>query len=221
MFDTLLTLPLFQGLSHDDLTRILESTQLRFETLPPNSVIVRQDEICTGVTFVLDGQVESITYAADRSWSVEEILAAPAAIGIETLYGSSRTFHSFYRSHTQVRLLKVDKRTIAALTGYFEVFRINMLNYLSATSAHLRQPLWQPAKSSLEGHIVQFLRIHVLRPAGQKTFRISLRTLGNYVGEDYRYVSKALHRIAQHKLIELHRCAIYIPAFENLIQVKF
>ena len=220
MFDTLLTLPLFQGLGRADLTRILESTHLRFETLPPESIIVQQDERCTDVTFVMEGTVKGITQAADRSWNIEEILTAPMAIGVATLYGSTQTHSSTFEALTSVRLLRVDKRTIAALTGYFEVFRINVLNMLSTTIARQRQPLWQPARLSLQGRIVQFLRMHVSRPAGRKIFHISQRTLGFYLGKDYRYISKALHPLEQRGLIELQRTTIIVPSFEKLIQAK-
>ncbi len=220
MFDTLLSLPLFQGLGHDDLTRILESTHLNFETLPIGQEIVRQDSPCAGVTFILKGKVSCQTEAADRSWNVVETMQAPLVIGLDTLYGSKQTYpHSFLTS-TQVRLLRVDKRTIAALTGYFEVFRINVLNTLSAKIARQQQPLWLPSSTTLEGRIIHFMRTHVTRPAGHKTFNMTLRMLGSYLGEDYRYVSKALHHIEELGLVELRRNSIDIAAFESLLQAK-
>lgn len=221
MFDTLLSLPLFQGLSNDDLTRILESTHLSFETLPPKSVITHQDELCTGLTFVLSGEVEGLTEAADRSWSVEESLPTPLVLGLDVLYGRARTHQFSVYARTSTRLLNIDKHTVAALTGYFEVFRINVLNTLTTAIAQQRQPLWTPAATTLEGRIVEFLRLHVHRPAGQKTFHISMRTLGAYLGEDQRYISMAAHRIERRGYIQLRRSAIHVPAFEALIQAKF
>ena len=220
MFDTLLALPLFQGLSRSDLTRILESTHLDFETVTAENYIVQQDALCTDVTFVLEGRVESVTYGADRSWYVVETLNVPTVIGVETLYGIHRTQQRSVRALTTTRLLRVDKRTIAALTGYFEVFRINVLNLLSATIARQRQPMWQPARHSLEGRIVQFLRTHTSYPAGRKLFHISQHTLGDYLGEDYRYVSKALHKLQRGGRIELQRTCIIVPSFEKLLQAK-
>ena len=78
--------------------------------------------------------------------------------------------------------MRVDKRTLAALTSYFEVFRIHVLNTLSALVARQRQLQWMPAPQTLEGRIVHFMRNHVQRPAGYKLFRISLSTLGAYLG---------------------------------------
>ena len=112
----------------------------------------------------------------------------------------------------------MDKRTIAALTGYFEVFRINVLNTLSTLVARQRQQQWTPAPTSLKGRIVQFLRTRLQRPAGPKSFQVNQRTLGNYLGEDPRYVSRALHALQQQGLLHLGRGIIAVPSFENLLK---
>lgn len=220
MFDTLLSLPLFQGLGHDDLTRIIESTHLEFQSMLPGTQLVRQDDLCNELTFVMQGTVAATARSADHAWSVTEQLPSPMVLGLESLYGSSRVFHSSYEALSEVRILRVDKRTIAALTRYFEVFRINVLNALSALTAHQRLPLWLPAPATLSGRIVQFMRQHVARPAGRKTFQISMQQLGTYLGEDKRYISKALHELQQRQLIHLERRRIEVPAFENVIKEK-
>lgn len=218
MFDTVLSLPLFQGLGPDDLTRILESTRLRFETLMPETQIVQQDDMCNDVIFILSGTVRCTTTAADRLWYVEEVLPVPALLGLEVLYGSTRAYPYTASADTTVRLMRVDKRTMAALTSYFEVFRINVLNTLSALVARQRQLQWMPAPQTLEGRIVYFMRTHVQRPAGSKSFHISLPELGAYLGEDSRYVSKALHRLEKKGLLQMTRRKIHVPAFENIIK---
>lgn len=218
MYDKLLSLPLFQGLGQDDLTRILESTHLTFETAMSQTLLARQDTLCNAVVFVMDGKVESTTLSADHTWSVMEHLPTPLAIGLESLYGSSRVYQATYTTISTSHVLSVDKRTIAALTGYFEVFRINVLNALSTLTARQRQLQWLPAPASLEGRIVHFLRNHVQRPAGYKQFEISLRSLGGYLGEDYRYVSRALHSLQTQGLIRLGRRLMETPAFEELVK---
>ena len=218
MFDTLLELPLFQGLGRDDLTRILESTRLDFSTMPTGSTLLRQDELCTGLTFFIDGQVGVETLAANRGWSVEETLPIPSVVGLEVLYGRRRTYrHSLY-ALSQTRLLTIDKRTVAALTSYFEVFRLNVFNTLTTSIARREQLDWLPAPTTLEGRLIAFFHTHVSHPAGPKTFHLSLRTLGAYLGEDPRYISRALHRLSNDDLLTLGRRAITIPSFERLLQ---
>lgn len=218
MFDTLLNLPLFQGLGVADLTRILESTRLDFQTLEAECVLLRQGDLCTGLTYLIDGGAVITTDAADRRWSVEEELALPAVLGLEVLYGSARCHAHSYRTTATTRTLYVDKRTVAALTSYFEVFRINLLNLLSTAIDKQRRIDWLPARPTLEGRIVHFMLCHCLRPAGHKTFCLSQRMLGSYLGEDYRYISKALHRLEGRGLVQLERNKIQVPAFETLLK---
>ena len=202
MFDTLLSLPLFQGLGHDDLTRILESTRLDFDTIEEGHVLHHQDQPCTGLLFLLEGKVISQRLSANRSWSVEEILAAPSVVGLEAGPG-----YSYYIGFT-----------ISALTAYFEVFRLNVLNQL--TTAFVRNELtdWLPAEENLRGRIRAFMRAHVSRPAGRKRFNIPMWILGRYLGEDKRYVSYALHEMQAAGLLIMERRSIEVPSFETLLK---
>ena len=218
MFDTLLSLPLFQGLGHADLTRILESTRLVFETVSEGARIVAQDAPCDGLLFVLKGQVLQHTLSADRTWNVQEELPSPAVVGMEVLYGSVRSHRHTLTALSEVRLLRMEKRTVAALTAYFEVFRLNVLNLLTTSTVRREQLLWLPAEHHLKGRIRLFMRAHLQRPAGRKVFGITMRQLGLYLGEDKRYISRALHEMQDSGLLLLDRSTIEVPDFARLMQ---
>ena len=217
MYETLLGLPLFQGLGYSDLTRILESTRLDFETAEAGRVLIRQDQPCEGLTFVLKGDVLITTSSADRTGSVEENMATPTVCGREVLYGSLRHHRHTLTTLSETRLLQMDKRTVGALTAYFEVFRLNVMNLLTTSIVRRDMLHWLPAEQSLKGRIRGFMRAHVLRPAGQKHFRISQRQLGLYLGEDKRYIARALHEMETEGLLQLERQKIFIPLFETLL----
>jgi len=220
MFDTLLGLPLFQGLGHTDLTRILESTRLEFETVGEGHVLFRQDDLCTGLIFVLQGDVTALTRSADRTWSVEETLPTPTVAGMEVLYGYGRNHRFTLTARGETRLLRMDKRTVGALTAYFDVFRLNILNRLTTNIVRRDQLLWLPAEDGLEGRIRMFLRSHVQHPAGAKRFNISQQTLGDYLGEDKRFVARALGRMQEAGVLQLGRRSIEVPSFEKLLAAK-
>ena len=217
MFDTLLELPLFQGLSRDDLTRILESTHLGFDTLRIGTTFIRQDDSCKGLTFIIEGRVCQNTFSADRTWSVDEQLDARRLIGLDVLYGSTRTHRHTYTTLSPTRLLRMDKRTAGALIGYFEVFRLNVLNHLTTQAIRQTQSRWLPAPATLGGRIVAFMRQYVERPAGRKIFHISQQQLGAYLGEEYHQVGRALTKMAHNRLVVKGHRAIIIPSFENLL----
>ncbi|MCR5179735.1 MAG: Crp/Fnr family transcriptional regulator [Bacteroidaceae bacterium] len=221
MFDTLLSLPLFQGLSPDDLTRILESTRLDFDTVGQGTCLMKQDHPCEALTYVLQGDVALTTQSADRSWSVEETLAVPAVAGLDVLYGRRRNYRYSLTAREETRVLHMDKRTVGALVAYFEVFRINVLNMLTSSIARREQLTWLPAEIGLEGRIRSFMKTHVEHPAGQKVFYISQLQLGNYLGEDKRRISKALHHMQETGLLRLERRSIAVPHFEELMKHEF
>ena len=218
MYSTLLELPLFQGLGADDVTRIIETAQLSFEVISHGRTLIHEGEMCNGLTFIISGAMVCTTPAADGTWYVEEDIDAPAMIGLDVLYGSQRTHRHTLTARQRSRVMFVTKPTVSALIQHYEVFRLNVLNTLTTQSVRTAAPLWLPAATSLEGRIIAFMHAHVMRPAGRKVFSISHATLGKYLGEDARYVSRALHTLAETGLISLERRAIEVASFENLLR---
>ena len=57
MFDTLLQLPLFQGLAQEDFTNILGKVKLSFTKHKAGEVIVKAGDTCSQLIFVLKGEI--------------------------------------------------------------------------------------------------------------------------------------------------------------------
>ena len=55
MFDTLLQLPLFQGLCNEDFTSILEKVKLHFIKHKAGETIIENGSACTQLCFLLKG----------------------------------------------------------------------------------------------------------------------------------------------------------------------
>jgi CRP-like cAMP-binding protein len=218
MFTTLLTLPLFQGLSYDDATRIVESTRLDFITLKEGNVLCRHDEPCNDVYFIIEGRITTRTPATDGRWAVEEQVQDHSVIGLNVLYGRRRTHPSTCTALTTTRIMVVDKRTMGALFRYFEVMQLGAFNILTSELAERSRRLWLPPTQTLEQRIIRFMLNHVNRPAGPKRFEISMAVLGLYLGEDQRRISRALHTLERENLLVLQRRAIEVPAFELLLK---
>ena len=53
MFDTLLQLPLFQGLCHEDFTSILDKVKLHFIKHKAGETIIKSGNPCTQLCFLL------------------------------------------------------------------------------------------------------------------------------------------------------------------------
>ena len=217
MFESLLTLPLFQGLGRDDVTRIIESSHLDFRKVAAGTAVCRQGELCDGLTFLLEGSFTTRVSSAVGDWWVEEELRAPEVVGLDVLYGSRRTHRQSVTAATDARLMFVDKHAMGAMIRYFDVMRLNVLNRLTTQLARADRPQWLPPGDGLEARIIAFMHTHVQRPAGPKLFGISQSLLGSYVGADPRYVAAALNRMAAADLVQRRHRMIVVPAFEKLL----
>ena len=74
MYDKLLQLPLFQGMSKFDFTDILEKVKIHFNKYEPGSCLVRQDTPCNQLIFVLDGEVQIESNDKTHKYTLWELL---------------------------------------------------------------------------------------------------------------------------------------------------
>ena len=70
MYDTLLQLPLFQGLCKNDFTSILGKVKLHFRKYNADEIIVEQGTPCTELIFLLNGEISSQMVDEQKSYSL-------------------------------------------------------------------------------------------------------------------------------------------------------
>ena len=80
MFNTLLQLPLFQGLCHEDFTNILEKVKLHFTKHKAGEVIVKSGTPCNQLIFLLKGELSLQTTSKDDLFTFIEHMEAPYVI---------------------------------------------------------------------------------------------------------------------------------------------
>lgn len=76
LYEQILSLPLFQGLSHEDLDNIVTHTKFDFTRVEPGKDIVHEDTPCTKLRFLLNGTAVVHSRADDNSYSVDEDMQA-------------------------------------------------------------------------------------------------------------------------------------------------
>ena len=91
MFDTLLQLPLFQGLCHEDFTSILDKVKLHFIKHKAGETIIKSGNPCTQLCFLLKGEISIVTNAKENIYTVIEQIEAPYLIEPQSLFGMNTT----------------------------------------------------------------------------------------------------------------------------------
>ena len=140
MYDKLLQLPLFQGMSKFDFTDILEKVKIHFNKYEPGSCLVRQDTPCNQLIFVLDGEVQIESNDKTHKYTLWENFKSPNVIEPYSLFGMRPYFTASYTAVTEVNTLNIDKSYILNELCRYEVFNLNYMNrYLKAFALLGRQ----------------------------------------------------------------------------------
>lgn len=216
MFDTLLQLPLFQGLSQDDFTIILEKVKLDFAKFKAGDTIVRADSACDSLIFIIKGEIKVLSVATAIPFSVIECIQGPYLIEPYSLFGMNVTHVSSYVAQTEVHTVCIPKSFVLSVLFEYEIFRLNYLNILSNRVQILTQRLWSIGVVDLEKRIGTFFLNCFERLSGEKIIKIKMQDLAALMNETRVSVSKALNNLQEKGLLVLHRGEVVIADAADL-----
>lgn len=217
MYDTLLQLPLFQGLAHEDFTSILGKVKLHFTKHKAGEVLVKKGAVCRELVFVLNGEIASSSSSADNSYTFTEFFNAPYLIEPQALFGMNTTYVSNHVAGTEVHTVTISKAFVMTDLFKYEIFRLNYMNIISNRAQTCYSRLWMKAPENIEARIAEFILSHIERPTGEKVLKVKMEELANAINDTRLSVSKALNSMQEAGLLELHRGEIVIPEVERLI----
>ena len=220
IFDTLLQLPLFQGLAKEDFTNIVGKVKFHFTQQRPGEVIVREGTSSEELYFILKGEISTTTPSADGLYSFTEYFKAPYLIEPQSLFGIKTNYVSRHVAHTNVNMVSIGKAFVTNELFKYEIFRLNYLNMLSSYGQNLNKNLWSAVPDCLEERILHFIRTHIRRGQGEKLLKIKMEDLATVVNDTRTNVSRFLNELRNHNYIELHRGEILIFNAEDLLALS-
>jgi CRP-like cAMP-binding protein len=218
MYDTLLQLPLFQGLCKNDFTNIIGKVKLHFRKYNADDIIVEQGEPCTQLIFLLNGEIISQATDDQHSYSLFETFGSPFVIEPYSLFGMQTKYTATYKARTAINVVTIDKSFVLSELNNYEIFRLNYLNILSNRAQVAYEKLWDSHAGSIQEKILNFLQLRCMKPDGEKILKIKMEDLAAMIDETRINVSKALNDMQEKGLIQLNRKEISIPALEKLAE---
>ena len=217
MYDTLLSLPLFQGMSQADFNSLLQKIRLDFVRYEEGGTIISAGERCKSFAFLINGTVESSRTGMDGNLTYMEQIEAPCLIEPYSMFGRGGCYQRSYTAVSQCSFLMVDKQYIYTELGKYNICRMNLLNILSGRVQQLDSHVWTLEGSDLRGRIIRFIRSLSDIQTGSKKLCIKMNDLAALMDATRLNVSRELNSLEAQGLISLRRKEILIPALENLI----
>ena len=227
-WDDLASLPLFIGMSRQELSDIMTRFRIDFKKYDAGKIIVRRGDPCGRLTIVNQGDIRCQARSDDGAFSMEETLTAPVMLQTDGLFGRFQTYTHTIKAITPVSTLTFEKEELQKLLASSLIFRLNLAGILSTKLQKWEQRLWEqqyvPQGSTdkekdldtLRHRIRMFLRQRCLTPVGSKTFFIKMSTLGAILGYRRQMISVALNDLQAQGLVKLSRGKITIPQMQIL-----
>ena len=199
-------LPLLQGISSTDLLHWEEALRLDIDELPASKLpLIRQGDNCSQLLYLVEGELQREHRSADGLYVTRSCLKAPAVIEVDRLYGLTPTYEYTYWAKTEVRMLGIRKSLIGSHLMKSEVFRINLLNMLSAIAQKRAAALLPHQLDNAEERLRHFLARLFPDTEGEVELLIKMTDLARYIGERRLTVSQILNRWHDEGSIRLGR----------------
>lgn len=217
IYNVLLTLPLFQGLTKSEFGEIIGKVRFDFSTIDDGVTFIRAGEPCEGFVFLLNGSVVSRRSSDDGRLVLCETVSAPAMIEAYSMSGFLPAFVKDYTACGNVGVLKFDKQYLYSELYKYDICRMNLLNMLSGRIQTLEADLWKLRGGSLRDRIVRLVAGLCDSSCGTKEVRVKMDDLSDILCETRLNVSRALNALADERKIVLRRGGFDVPSMERLI----
>lgn len=218
MYDKLLQLPLFQGLGKNDFTQILEKVKFHFHKYAPGTILVREEEACDKLIFILDGEIQAEAYDSTQRYVLQETFKAPHIIEPYSLFGMRPNFSATYTAATETNTLTIKKEYVLEQLNNYDVFAINYLNMLSNRAQTLNIRLWNTHIGTTYEKIVSFLQVRCVNTDGPKVLYARMEDLAVLLNDTRINISTALNEMQAQGLLQLNRKRICIHDLSALVE---
>lgn len=215
-YERLLQLPLFLGMSMEEVTELVGYTRLGFHRIEAGKTVVSEHDNCRELVFLQKGTL-AVSKSSDRhDYRIEETVSAPLLIEPERLFGLYQHFSRTYVAQTECHLITIGKADVVGICQQSNIFFINLLGLFSTAVQRAANQPWHDQPSLREDKIIHFLANRILSPKGAKTVNIKMQTLATAIHESRLNVSHTLNEWQAQGLVRLGRGVIDIPRFEDL-----
>ena len=217
MYDTLLQLPLFQGVSHEIISELVGKTKLHFTKYANDAVILEAGDNQNVLSFVVSGSVTKSYKFPGLEVTINETISAPAVIDAEYLFGIDLRYPFTIYSAGSCGILTIAKDEYMRILQSNEVFIFNILNHLSRDVQNSIYGLMTPGQCSVAGRLSYIIGILTRKSSNDITICYKQRDLCRLLGVRRPSLIETLNGLKNAGIIEFDSSRISIIDRDKLV----
>lgn len=153
MYENLMTLPLFKGVSYNRVSEIVGKIPLSFVKFSAGQTVLLAGEQCADIKFVISGSVRILIRNYTDRFRVSQTLVSPAVISPDFLFGRDTLYPGDVTAIDDVSLMRIEKKDFITLLREDDVILFNYLNMLSTNAQKAVDGVLALTSGSLEERI--------------------------------------------------------------------
>lgn len=157
MYESLMALPLFKGISYKRVTEMVGNTKLAFMKYLDGERIFEAGMKCERIKLLLSGRVRLTMSGGSKRVSVEQTLTSPAILQPDYLFGRNTNYVVSATAIDTVSIIEIEKSAILQLLRDDEVILFNFLNILSTDAQKSTDGMMAVISGSIEERIAFWL----------------------------------------------------------------
>ena len=166
MYEQLMGLPLFSGVSHQKISEIIGKYPFHFLKFSDGETIISHGEPCTHLLSVIAGEISTEIISSDGKFRSTQTLAAPDTISPEFLFGRSTLSPLTAVAKGAAGIVRIAKPDFLQILTSDSIFLFNYLNMLSLQAQMNVDGVMALTSGSLEKRIA-FWILALTQPGGR------------------------------------------------------
>lgn len=218
MFERLLQLPMFQGLTTQELSEVMAHVRLNFVNYVEGDEIVMQGDSCRQLIHIIGGEVAASYQDPNGRFTLHERLPQLKVLEPYNLFGMYQKFSRTYTFATDGITLAIEKPVVLRRLLANDIVKINYLNIACNRYQQTLRMLDEHPGNSVKEKIARFVLAHSVTPRGTKEVQVKMLALADIIQETRLNVSIALNSLQDDGFITMQRGGFTVADLQALVK---
>lgn len=219
MYQQLMQLPLFQGVSTDSITQLVEKFPFHFLKYRNAEQILAAGDISTHIRFVVSGKVRLETPCAHLRVSLLQTLSTPNVLAPEYLFGRETVYPYTAVAAGPCGILQLRKSDYIKMINSDKVFLFNILNYLSSGSQRSMASALSVKDGSVTERLAQFVDMLTVPGATDIILRYKQKDLCTLMSTQRTTLVSSLDKLSDLDILDYDSNELRILDFRKLMDL--
>ena len=210
-------LPLFQGVSTEKITELVEKLPFHFLKFRSGEQILAAGDTCTHVKFIVSGRVRLDIPCTHLKVSLRQTLSTPHVLAAECLFGRDTVYPYTAVADGACGILQLLKSDYIKMINTDKVFLFNILNYLSTGSQRSISSVISLKNGSVAERLAMIVDTLAVANASDISLHYKQRDLCALLGTQRTTLVATLDKLSDLEIIDYDSNVMHILDLSRLL----